>query len=158
MRNRAKENCMEKKVKPFEIEINSIGYYLTRVLYTLIKRLNKELKDNDLKLLHSDFTIMMTLEKVKEANQSQIATLLGKERSGISRSLNSLEQQGYVERRPLNGSTNVVTLTEKGQALMPLLNQIAQKISELALQGFSQKSRMNLFKSLNKIYLNSLSD
>ena len=81
---------------------------------------------------------------------------MGKVRSGVGRTLASLEKKGYVERRALNGSTNFVTLTEKGKQAMPMITELSNKLSDLTLRGFSAQKRQSILKSLDLLYKNAL--
>lgn len=147
---------MKKGDGPFEVEIDTLGFFVHRTFYMMVKMLNRELKMRNLALQHSDFAILMVLKEIGSASQSQLSYLQGKERSGVSRSLAALEKEGYIERKPLNGKTNCVTLTEKGMNIMPLLTDVANHITESALKGFSIKNKESIIKNLNKIYQNAL--
>lgn len=146
----------EKEIEPFELEISTLGFYVNRAFWGLIKILNKELKQSGLDLPHAEFTIIKALEVLQGATQSQIAKVLDKERSGISRSLVSLEKKGYICKAPLNGKSNFVILTEKGKDTLPKINEVIDKISEQALKGFSKRSRESLMNNLTRIYENSM--
>lgn len=104
---------------------------------------------------HSDFAIMMVLNEVGSATQTQLSSLQGKERSGVSKSLIALEKEGYIERRPLDGKTNLVSLSEKGKNLMPLLLDVGDTITAAAYKGFSPRSREAMKNNLSKIYQNA---
>ena len=147
---------MKRDLEPVELDIKTLGYYIDRALCVMIKRLNKELREENLKFQHSDFTIMKVLSEVESVNQSHLAKILGKEKSGIGKTLKSLEEEGYIQRSALNGCTNNVELTEKGKEVLPLLNQIAERVTERAFSGFSAKKRDDVMKSLTHIYKNSL--
>ena len=147
---------MKKDLEPVELDIKTLGYYIDRALCVMIKRLNKELRDENLKFQHSDFTIMKVLSEVDSINQSHLAKILGKEKSGIGKTLKSLENEGYIQRSALNGCTNNVKLTEKGKKILPLMNKIADRVTERAFSGFSQKKRDEVMKCLTLIYRNSL--
>ena len=147
---------MKKDFEAVELDIKTLGYYIDRALCVMIKRLNKELKDENIKFQHSDFTVMKVLSEVDSINQSHLAKILGKEKSGIGKTLKSLEEEGYIQRSALNGCTNNVRLTEKGKEIMPLLNKIANKVTDTAFTGFSQKKRNEAMKYLTLIYQNSL--
>ena len=99
---------------------------------------------------------MKVLSEVESITQSNLAKILGKEKSGIGKTLKSLEKEGYIQRSALNGCTNNVKLTEKGKKVLPLLNQIAERVTENAFSGFSAKKREDVMKSLTLIYKNSL--
>ena len=147
---------MKKDLASVELDIKTLGYYIDRALCVMIKRLNKELRDENLKFQHSDFTILKVLSEVDCLNQSHLARILGKEKSGIGKTLKSLENEGYIQRSALNGCTNNVKLTKKGKEVLPLLNQIAERVTENAFSGFSAKKREDVMKSLTLIYKNSL--
>ena len=147
---------MKKDIENTPSDIKPLGFYIHRALCVMIKRINKELRDQNLNFQHSDFTIMMALERLGCLNQSQIAKFLGKERSAISKSLKSLENKGYIERTPMNGCTNSVSLTEKGKEIMPALNKIADEVTDIASNGFSTKKRTEMIKNLTQVYLNCL--
>ena len=147
---------MKKDLEPINLDIKTLGYYIDRALCVMIKRLNKELRDENLKFQHSDFTIMKILSVVDSINQSHLAKILGKEKSGVGKTLKSLEKEGYIQRSSLNGCTNNVRLTEKGKEVLPLLNNIADRVTDRAFTGFSQKKRTEVMKSLTLIYKNSL--
>ena len=147
---------MKKDLDPIELDIKTLGYYIDRALCVMIKRLNKELRDENLTFQHSDFTIMKVLSEVDSINQSHLAKILGKEKSGIGKTLKSLEKEGYIQRSALNGCTNEVRLTEKGKKILPLMNEIADRVTERAFSGFSQKKRNEVMKCLTLIYKNSL--
>ena len=147
---------MKKDFEPIQLDIKTLGYYIDRALCGMIKRLNQELRDENLKFQHSDFSVMKVLSEVESINQSNLAKILGKEKSGIGKTLKSLEKEGYIERSALNGCTNNVRLTQKGKEIIPLLNKIAERVTDRAFSGFSATKRTNLMKSLTLIYQNSL--
>lgn len=147
---------MEKDIETIELDIKTLGYYINRALCGMIKRLNQELKEENLKFHHSDFTVMKVLSEVDSINQSHLAKILGKEKSGIGKTLKSLENEGYIQRFALNGCTNNVSLTEKGKELLPLMNKIAERVTDRAFKGFSSKKRNEVMKHLTLIYENSL--
>lgn len=147
---------MKKDLEHVELDIKTLGYYIDRALCVMIKRLNRELRIENLKFQHSGFSIMKVLYEVDNISQSNLAKILGKEKSGIGKTLKSLEEEGYIQRNALNGCTNNVRLTEKGKDVLPLLNKIADHVTERAFSGFSAKKRADVMKYLTLIYRNSL--
>lgn len=147
---------MKVKSDEIKIDIHTLGYYLDRALCVMIKCLNKELKNYNLGFQHSDFTILKILSQVDGLCQTELAKLLGKEKSGIGRSLSSLEKEGYIYRSALNGCKNKVALTEKGKQIIPLMNEIADKVTNIAFSGFSEKKKKEMMDNLTKIYENAL--
>lgn len=149
---------MEKRYQPYELDIKTLGFYIDRLLYAMIKRQNRLLKEGDWDLQHSEFIVLKILNVIGSASQSELANVMGKERSGISRTLASLEEKGYVKRESLNGSTNLVTPTEKGKKLEPAITRLSESLTDLAFRGFTQKSRLATLKNLDKLYRNVLDD
>ena len=147
---------MKRKSQELKLDINTLGYYLNRALCVMIKSLNKELKEYNLEFQHSDFTILKILSQVKGLSQTELARILGKEKSGIGRSLSSLEKEGYIYRGAINRCKNEVYLSEKGKQIIPLLDEIANKVTDKAFSGFSEKKRNEMMKNLTSIYENSL--
>ena len=147
---------MKRRCEDIKLDIHTLGYYLDRAICVLIKSLNKELKEYNLGFQHSDFSILKVLSQVNGLSQTELARILGKEKSGIGRSLNSLEKEGYVTRSAINGCKNEVYLTEKGKQIIPLLNEIADKVTAKAFTGFTDKKRKEMMTNLTLIYENSL--
>lgn len=147
---------MKKKFDEINLDIHTLGYYLDRALCGLIKSLNRELKEYNLGLQHSDFTILKVLSQTNGLCQTELAKVIGKEKSGIGRSLSSLEKEGYIYRCAINGCKNEVCLTEKGEKIIPLLNEIANKVTEKAFTGLPDKKRKEMMKILTLIYDNTL--
>ena len=147
---------MKKDSEPINLDIKTLGYYIDRALCVMIKRLNWELRNENLKFQHSGFTIIRVLSEVDCINQSNLAKIIGKEKSGIGKTLRTLENEGYIQRDALNGCTNSVKLTDKGKEILPLLNRIADRVTERAFIGFSQKKRVEVMRNLTLIYKNAL--
>lgn len=147
---------MTKNYKAYDIPVTTLGFYVDRLLYAMIKLQNKELKENNWDLQHAEFIVLKVLNVLGSASQSELANVMGKERSGISRTLALLEKKGYVERKPLNGTTNVVTPTEKGKEMVPAINNISNSLTDQAFKGFSEKRKASVLNSLDKLYRNVL--
>lgn len=147
---------MEKQYKPYDLDINTLGFYVDRLLFAMIKRQNKNLEESNLDIQHSELIVMKVISALGGATQSQLAKVMGKERSGISRTLASLEEKGYIDRKPLNGKTNFVTLTKKGEEIIPAIKEMSNKLTERSFKGFSQKSRTAVLNYLERLYNNVL--
>ena len=138
-----------------DLNIHTLGYHIDRTLSAMVKILNKELKKEGLELQHSHFSIMKVLNEVDNISQSELSKYVGKDRGSISRALNFLESNNYVERHSVNGCKNGISLTEKGREIMPLLNTISSRVTDKAFTGFREKTRKNILETLSKIYYNS---
>ena len=88
-----------------------------------------------------------TLEIIKyekDVNQTKIATILGKDKTTISRTLNTLENKGFIKKSPKDKRTNLIEITQKGE---DILNNSSACVKEF---------RANLISNLNKDELEKL--
>ena len=79
---------------------------------------------------------------------------MGKDRAAISRSLNTLEENGFILRKAVSGSKNGIFLTEKA---IENRQKIADAINMAILkgrQGMTEEEYENGISFLNKIYRN----
>lgn len=149
---------MKDEFKAYDIDVSSLGFLIDRLLYAMVKRRNQDLDEKEWDIQHPEFIVMKVLNLKPNISQSQLAKVMGRERSGISKIIASLEKKGYVERTALNGSTNLVKLTEKGIGMMPGINELSEKLNERAFKGFSQKNRAAMIRNLERLYNNVISD
>lgn len=147
---------MKKNIEIFDLRISTLGFYIDRALMAMIKSLNRELDSEGLELQHSHFTILKIINEKDYLSQKEICDIIGKDRAAVSRSLSFLEDKGYVVRESSNKRKNKVSLTPAGKALIPKLNQIADKITSRALKGFKGNSKEKIIDYLIKIYRNSI--
>lgn len=149
---------MEKHLQPYQLDVNSVGFFVDRLLFAMIKRRNHDLKKMNSDLQHAEFIVIKVLNLLKGASQSQLGAVMGKERSGISRILTSLEGKGYIKRTPFNGSTNHVVLTEKGEHSIPMIMELSERLTEQTFKGISKKGREAIMENLEKMYKNVIID
>ncbi|MGB0990788.1 MAG: MarR family winged helix-turn-helix transcriptional regulator, partial [Halarcobacter sp.] len=97
---------------------NSIAYRFIRAANSVNKTLNNKLSPYDIAIEQR-----ATLEIIKfepNVNQTMIANLLGKDKTTISRSLNSLEKKGLISKSEITGDkrSNKVELTKEGEIIL----------------------------------------
>lgn len=90
-----------------------LGVYLDFAFTSLVAELNRSLHSVGLPLNHAQFVIIQNLFQKDGQSQSDIARRVGKDRAAISRSLNTLEENGFIRRQAVSGSKNGIYLTEK---------------------------------------------
>lgn len=132
---------------------NSIAYRFIKAANTVNNRLNKKL---------SPFNIAIeqraTLEIIKfeeDVNQTKIAELLGKDKTTISRSLNSLEKKGLIKKSEISEDkrSNKVELTQAGEDI--LVNTIDEVTSyrESLNEKLTEQEIEAFFKIIDKLNL-----
>ncbi len=131
-----------------------LGVYLDFAFNSLVAELNRSLHSLGLPLNHAQFVIIQKLFIQDGQSQSDIARSVGKDRAGISRSLNALENNGFIRRQAISGSKNGIFLTEKA---IQNRNKIAAAIniaSSKARRGITDEEYENGIIFLKKIHSN----
>lgn len=133
---------------------DSIAYRLIRSSNSVVNSLNK-------RLFPYNITIEQraTLEIIKfepDVNQTKIAKLLGKDKTTISRSLNSLEKKELVIKindKENDKRSNKIKLTKKGEdVLEKTLNDVTSFRENLNTK-LSEEEHKIFFKILDKLDL-----
>lgn len=137
-----------------EPEYDLLGVWLDFAFNSLVAELNRSLHSVGLPLNHAQFAILQNLFIKDGQSQSDIARRVGKDRAGISRSLNTLEENGFIIRKAVSGSKNGVFLTEKSvenrQKIAAAINMAVNKGRE----GMTNGEYENGINFLKKIYEN----
>lgn len=135
-------------------EYDLLGVYLDFAFNSLVGELNRSLHKVGLPLNHAQFVIIQNLFLKDGQSQSEIARHLGKDRAGISRSLTTLEENGFIRRQAISGSKNGIFLTEKA---ISNRNKIADAINmstRKAWQGITEQEYECGISFLKKIHAN----
>lgn len=135
-------------------EYDLLGVYLDFAFNSLVGELNRSLRSVGLPLNHAQFAILQNLFLKDGQSQSDIARRVGKDRAAISRSLNALEENGFIVRKAVSGSKNGIFLTEKA---IENRNRIAEAINmaiRKGREGMSEEEYKTGMNFLRKIYTN----
>ena len=107
-----------------------------------------------LPLNHAQFAILQNLFIKDGQSQSDIARRVGKDRAAVSRSLNTLEKNGFIIRKAVSGSKNGIFLTEKAsdnhQKIIEAINMAVSK----ARKGMTEEEYETGINFLKNIYEN----
>lgn len=150
---------MNKESKFEDIEIKTLGFYLNRALWTMVKKQHNLLQESVLEdITHVEFITLKVLNDMGGASQSTLSKVMCIDKAAISRTIKSLESKGYIKKEALNGSTNYITPTEKSKKIAKEINKITDKVTDISFKGFSKRSQVSLINNLTKIYHNVLGD
>jgi len=132
---------------------HSIAYRLIKGANNVNKILNKKLNLYDIAIEQR-----ATLEIIKfesNVNQTTIANLLGKDKTTISRSLNSLEKKGLIKKSEILGDkrSNKIELTPEGEIILEkTINEITSFREHLNTKLTDEEHDM-FFKIIDKLEL-----
>lgn len=117
---------------------------------------------NDLAKAHnlseSRWQVMVNLEKIGEgATQQKLAAELCIEMPSLTRTLNQLEQQGLLERRPspTDKRSHSLWLTEQGHQVSNQLEQQVNEVRKAVTHGLSDEQLNNFAEVLIVIERNA---
>jgi DNA-binding MarR family transcriptional regulator len=118
----------------YELE-KSIGFKINQTANKLNNKYNQLLQEYNIAPEQR-----ATLEIIKyeaDVNQTKIANILGKDKTTISRTLNTLEKKGFITKSQKDKRTNLIVITPKGE---DILNNSFTKVNSF---------RKNLISKLN---------
>jgi len=93
-------------------------------------------------LRSTQFTVLVAASVGAGIPLNRLATMLGLERTTLTRSLNAIEKEGFIRVESVDGRTRNVVLTQRGKdrldLALPLWNQAQQKLRRrLGEQGWA---------------------
>ncbi|TAH20090.1 MAG: MarR family transcriptional regulator [Cytophagales bacterium] len=127
----------------------SLGRYVGRLHYLLTKRLNELLEQANANITADQFRLLTHLWKKDGLNQQNLATYLSRDRAGVTRMIDILENQHFITRiaNQDDRRVNLIYLTKQGRELEPLAAECAKKCLDEMTSGFNDEER-EIFASL----------
>jgi len=97
--------------------------------------------------------ILELLKNDNLINQITIANLLGKDKTTISRAINTLEKKGLIRRKSIinNKRSNQITLTKKGEDILEHSRIVVTDFREHFHSKLNKEEMKTLFMLLNKL-------
>lgn len=128
---------------------DSFAFLISRTHSAMNRRLLKNFKDNNHPLSSEQYTVMLHLWDKDKRCQRELCPPTGKDKPGITRIIDKLEQLGYVERidDSVDRRMKLVQLTDKGRALEEKSNELALKTLKEFLEDVDCKD-FDLVKSV----------
>ncbi|MGI6176658.1 MAG: MarR family winged helix-turn-helix transcriptional regulator [Christensenellales bacterium] len=95
--------------------------------------------------------VLMAILRTTENNMTDLSEQIGLEKSTLTRTVDSLIEEGLVTRSPGIQDRRTITcaLTEKGQAIANQLDQLMRDHLESILSGLSENERIELNEKLS---------
>lgn len=104
--------------------------------------------------------IMLALGRADGMTPGQLADKIGVRPPTITKTINRLQDQGFVERQPskTDARQSHIHLTEAGRSALSAIDKAIRKTEKRALQGLSKKDRKRLKGLLQKVEANLTDD
>jgi len=125
--------------------------------YLLSKRLNSLLAEAGVGITVDQFRLLTMLWKEDGITQQQLADKLGRDRAGVTRMTDILEDQGILVRvaDKSDRRVNLLYLTKKGREIEPLAAAAAQRALDDMTKDFSPEEK-NVFAQLHNRAIHNL--
>lgn len=99
-----------------------------------------------------------TLEIIKyeaDVNQTKIANILGKDKTTISRTLNTLENKNLITKSQIDKRTNLIQLTQKGEDILNDSFSSVKEFRKRLTSNLSENETNQLISLLEKVALSA---
>lgn len=131
-----------------------IGFLLTEVSHLLRKVIDRRLQPQG--LTRAQWAVLASLASGEGITQSELADQLEIEKSTAGRLIDHMEENGWVERRPVPGDRRSwgIYLTAKARPLITRIEEIVLKTREEALRGLSEQEKRIVSAAVERIKTN----
>jgi len=128
---------------------NSFGYSINRVTNAIRNQFNKCLKPFG--ITGEQFAIMKVTNDHSGSIQTQIAKIISKDKTTITRAINSLEKKGLIlkKRDKRDKRAYSIEITEKSKEILSKTIPITEKYDELVKSKLISKEVETFFKILD---------
>ena len=99
----------------YELE-KSLGFRINRTANKINNKYNHLLQTFD--IAPEQRAALEIIKYESEVNQTKIANILGKDKTTISRTLNTLENKNLITKSQIDKRTNLIQLTQKGEEIL----------------------------------------
>ncbi len=104
--------------------------------------------------------ILMLINENNEKSMSEISSMTGLEKSSFTRSVDYLEQNGFITRNPMENDRRIIklSLTRKGVKTANIIREDFDAYCESLICDFSNMEKKEFFNSLDTItiYMNRI--
>lgn len=134
--------------------LDHVGKYITLLNRAQNVLITKKLAK--LNITRGQLPVMLGLYKQEEVSQQELADLYDLDKSVITKTIDNLEDLGFVGRRqdPSDRRRNLIYLTSKGKQFKPTLIAILEKKEEEMNKGISSSDRELIKRLVKKMIQN----
>ncbi len=135
---------------------NALGRLIGEAGKALAIRLEKNVTKAGFDLSAPQVILLVHIEDAEGINQQTLTNHLARDKTAITRCIDSLEEKNLVVRVPdkTDRRQNMIYLTQKGKEAVPELIKMAQKTDAEAIQGMPPQEVNATKEALRKIQEN----
>lgn len=131
----------------------AIGFNLNRAAFVMREEIARRFSEAGYPLTAQDFGILYRLNRQDGLTQTVIAALMMRDKTTITRRLDTLVRKGFIERRPDQQDRRrfCIHLTDTGRHAVPALSELVAAFQQEVLNGISEADRRATFNTLKNI-------
>ena len=132
---------------------DSLGYYFSKSFQLFKEVFNKALTNNGYNLNGDHWVIILIVRNNPGIIQSKIAKIMNRDKPAITRIIDFMEQEGFVERRNTTNDRRSynVFLTSGGEKLYENISRIADELSKDILDEVEETNIRIMKNTLAKL-------
>ena len=134
----------------YELE-KSLGFKINRTANKLNNKYNQLLQSFD--IAPEQRATLEIIKYEEDVNQTKIANILGKDKTTISRTLNTLESKNLITKSQIDKRTNLIQLTQKGEEILNESFSSVKNFRTNLTSKLSEEELKQLFSLLEKVVL-----
>ena len=131
----------------------NVGCMLGSAYQQQLSLLSTALTDAGLDIVPSEYLVLRGLYSSDGMQQCEVATLLGKDKAGVSRCVGTMEKKGLVSTEVVSHKCRRIWLSDKGKSIEPLIMKVAEQRHE-AVMKLASPEDMEIFVKVLKLRLN----
>ncbi len=139
----------------YELE-KSIGFKINQTANKLNSKYHKILQTYD--IAPEQRATLEIIKYEKEANQTMIAEILGKDKTTISRTLATLEKKDLIIKTQIDKRTNHIQLTKLGEEILEKSTNQVKEFRATLISNLTNDEVSQLITLLEKVALNTKED
>ncbi len=135
---------------------NALGFWVARVYAVSRQLMYRRFRAFGLSVTPEQWMVLVRLWEGEGRTQADLAALTLRDAPTVSRILDVMERDGWVERRsdPTDGRSRLVYLTDEGRGLRKRLVPAAREIVEESLRGIPEADLLTTRRTLQAIFAN----
>ncbi len=134
---------------------DTLGFKIVHTGKLLLKTINLKFAGITNEITFEQMAVLYFISRSagKDVIQQDIAELMDKNKSAILRSIDILEQKGYVKRVQVAGDRrkNVLEITENGKTVIYKMHEIFLRQDEVLTHGIEETSLKTCMDVLNEV-------
>ncbi len=134
----------------------SVGKLISSIYWHTQSYIEKKLDDYSIGI--GEIPILMKLSRKGSINQKDLTKELHINKATTSREIKKLIAKGYVKRRrdKKDKRNYIISLTEKGKKVIPIIKKVLKEWRGKLLKGFSRDERKFILNALERVIENAI--